>query len=410
MKAGGAGTTSEIIKSIGADLLLGGGGDGEDTIDEIQKQDAGAVAFKVYQTLDESERADFMEGLNTMVKSFPKEEQASVLANLGKSGGRAVDDIGRGVTSRFTMKALEKSLNRDISNSFGPFGASDGEKAQATANANRIQADRLLQRNFSDTIRKMERDEYAPIRHFSKDSKDVFSWRTAEDGLYGIPAVAASVGTVMIPGVGAGAMYLAMEDFAYADLRDNAIRAGASELNASLFAEEWKTTAAIPQTAIEILQTYVPMGKLPGLNKVLTALGNKISNRLIRAGANTLAIGGAETAVEELQHLTPYAVQEIAAAFSADTGIPASEWQNGTDGAFDGFWTRQATTFISMLPMAVGGSMGGLNSEARARAFAEATPLQRRAFGIAEADSAAIDAAAARGQSSLNAAVGDAME
>jgi len=409
MKGGGAGTASELIKSAGADLLLAGGSDGEDTVDEFAKKDAGAVAFEVYQKLSEAEREEFMAGLDTLVKTFPKEERPAVLANLAKSGGRMVDDLARGAASRFSVKGLEQYLNQGIADSAGPLGASDADKAAAAANATNIQADRLAQKNFADGIRKIERGEYAPVRHFSKPSKDVFSKRTLEDGFYGVPGVFASVATAMLPGVGPGAMYLAMEDFAYGDLRDNAMRAGMSDEAASLFADEWKSAAAIPQTALEVLQIYVPLGKLPAVNKVLGAMGDRITNRLLRGVVKAGSIGAAETAVEELQYLTPYAVQEIAHSFAADTGTPPAVWHNGQNGAFDGFWTRQATTFISMLPMAAFGAVGGLNAEARAKAFSTATPLQRRAFGITDAHSAAIDAAAAQGPSSLNAAVEAAM-
>ncbi len=400
MKGGGAGTASEVLKSIGADLLLGGGADGEDTVDELSKKNAGAVAFDVYEKLDESNRADFMKGLDALVKSFPKEERPSVIANLSKSGGRMVDDLARGAASRFSVKSLEESLNREAAKTMGPFSLSESEKTQASANADKIQRDRLAQKNFADDIRKIERGEYDPIRYFSKESKDVFSMRTVESGLYGIPGVLASVGTVMLPGVGQSAMFLAMEDFAYSDLRDNAIRSGMSDADASLFADDYKTIAAVPQTGLEILQTYAPLGKLPTVNKVLMGMGDKIKNRLLRGAIKTGAISGAETVVEEAQNLTPYIVQDIASAFESD--VTGAKW-TGEGGAFDGFWTRQATTFLSMMPLAVGGAMGGLNAEARDAAFANATTTQLQAIGATDEAIAAVNAA--NGPASLREAV-----
>jgi hypothetical protein len=399
MKGGGAGSPSTILKSIGADLLLGGGADGQDTVDEFKKKDAGAVAFAAYEKLDDDERADFMVGLRALVKALPENERAAAIANLAKSGGRMVDDLARNAGSRFSVKGIEESLNRQMAGSVGPFGASDMDKAKASANADRIEADRLAQTNFVDAVRNIERNEYSPVRYFSSASKDVFSMRTLEEGVYGTPGVLASVGTVLIPGVGPSAMYLAMEGFAYRDLRDNLKREGMSEADASQFANRYKSAAAIPQTALEILQTYAPMGKIPAVNRVMAQIGDGITNRLLRGVVKAGAFGAAETITEEGQFLTPYVVQEIGAVFQE--AMPDSNW-TGEGGAFDGFWTRQATVFISMLPLAAGGAVGGLNREARARAFAEASPTQLQAFGLNNDQIASLHEARVKGQSSLN--------
>jgi hypothetical protein len=385
MKAGGAGTASTILKAVGSDLLLG---TQDATLDEIKKKDAGAVAFEIYKNLGEGEREDFMAGLDQLVKSFPKEEQASVLANLGKSGGRMVDDLGRGVFGRFTLEGLQQNIDADAVKTRGPYAATDAEKADARTRLDQS----LLQKNFADSIRRIERGEYDPVKFYSKPSDDVLSWRTAEEGLYAVPGVLAFAGTTLAPG-GAYATFLAMEDFAYGDLRDNAIRAGASEINASRFADEWKTATAIPQTALEMLQNYGAVGRLPAVNKALNAMGDQITNRLIRGAVKTGAIGLSETTIEEFQHLTPYLTQELSGALELDTGIPRAEWENGKDGAFDGFWKRQATTFISMLPLAVFGGMGGLNAEARDNAFKKASTTQLQAFGGTAEGIAAINGA-----------------
>ncbi|RYD48303.1 MAG: hypothetical protein EOP85_03820, partial [Verrucomicrobiaceae bacterium] len=414
MKNGGAGSPSEIIKSIGADLLLGGGSDGEDTWDEFQKEDAGAAAFEIYDQLEEKERADFMNGIHMLVRSFPKEEQASILTNLAKTGGRSVDDIGHGIFDRFKwsniVDAINEELNQGWVDSAGPAGASDKAKAEARQTQEEVRAKRILRTNFVDKIREMERGEYAPIRHFSDSSTDLFSTRTLEDGVYAIPSMAAYAGTALVPYVGAPAMLLAMEDMAYKDLRDNAIRSGASELDASLFADRWKTEAAIPQTAVEMLQTYIPLGKIPAVNRLLTSAGDRITSRFVRGALTAGAVNVGETVTEELQHLTPYAVQELAHAFAADTGINSAEWHNGKDGALDGIWTRSGVNFIAMGPMSAASIPGVLGKDQRMRAFAEATPTQRLAFGLTAEDSAAIDVATLRGPSSLAAAVDTALE
>jgi hypothetical protein len=404
MQAGGAGSASEVLKSIGADLLLGGGADDEDTIDEIQKKDAGAVAFEAYERIAPEDRQEFLNGIQTLAQSLPEEAKAAFWANMGKSGGRAVDDLGRGIANTFSVAGLEKSLNEEFQKTAGPFGGSVSDKAEAKANVDRM----LLRRNFSDSVRKMEREKYAPLNYFSDNSTDTFSWRTLESGVYGMPAVVASVATIMIPVVGHAAMYYAMEDFAYADLRDNAIRAGASELDASRFANDYKSIAAIPQTAAEFIQNYAALGKLPVANAALRKLGDKITNRLIRGTAIAGTLSAAETMVEEVQYQIPYVVQDLTAALSEDTGVPEAVWSNGQDGAFDGFWTRQATVFISMLPMGIGQGIGGLSNEAQARAMAQASTTELQAFGVTAEGIASIKNAT--GQSTLNAVVTTAME
>ena len=153
-------------------------------------------------------------------------------------------------------------MNNEASKTMGPWGLSEADKKLAADNAARIRADRLLQRNFTDAIRSMERDEYAPLHYLSQDSSDVFSMRTLEDGFYAAPPVAAFAGTMMIPYAGPALSYLAAEDFAYRDLRDNSIKAGAPEMESSLFAEDWKSVVAVPQTLVERLQVLAPLGRL----------------------------------------------------------------------------------------------------------------------------------------------------
>ena len=396
MKAGGAGSPSEVLKSIGADLLLGGGADGEDTIDEIQKKDAGAVAYEAYAKLSESERTAFLDGLSVLIKQFPKEQRPALLASWGKEFGGTVDSFGRGAASRFTKEGMQQWIDKEAAKTRGPWAATDEFKAQG-----KVRTDEALKRkNFVDAVRKMERDEYAPTPFYSDASEDILSARMLEKGFYGSASAVASVAVMAIPYAGRPVLALAMEDFAYQDLRDNAMRAGASEMDASRFADENKTIAAVPQLGLEILQNNLALGKLPAVNKVLTKLGDKITNRLLRFGVKATAVTGAETAVEEIQYEIPYAVQELSHALEADTGIPAAVWSNGKDGALDGFWNRQASTFLSMLPLGGAAALGGMNKEARNAAFARASTTQLQAFGGTPEGIAAINSA--NGPASLN--------
>lgn len=399
MKAGGAGSPSEVIKSIGADLLLGGGADGEDTIDELQKKDAGAVAYDAYAKLSESERPAFLDGLSVLIKQFPKEQRPALLATWGKEFGGTVDSFGRGAVSRFTADGMQQWIDKEAAKTRGPWAATDEEKARG-----KIRTDEALKRkNFMDAVRKMERDEYAPTPFYSDASEDILSARMLEKGFYGSASAVASMAVMATPYAGYPVLALAMEDFAYQDLRDNAMRAGASEIEASRFANENKTIAAVPQLGLEILQDNLALGKLPAVNKVLIKLGDKITNRLVRFGVKAAAVTGAETGVEEIQYQIPYAVQELSHALEADTGIPATVWSNGKNGALDGFWNRQISTFLSMLPLGGAAALGGMNKEARNAAFARASTTQLQAAGATPEAIAGVRGAT--GPASLNEAV-----
>ena len=404
MKQGGAGSPSEIVK----ELLPFASVIGDDLVDEIKKKDAGALAFEHYNKLDEQGRAAFMDGLHTIIQQFPKEQRPALLATWGKSFGSVIDDMGRGAMSRFTMKGLEEHLNRGVAGSAGPWGASDADKAEATKRADALHADNLAQQNFMKEVRRMERDEYAPTQFYSDPSDDVFSLRRLESGFYGSASAAASVAVMATPIIGYPTLALAMEDFAYNDLRANAMRSGASEADSTKFADEHKTIAAVPQLAEEIIQNKLALGKIPAIRNVLTRIGDKITSRIARGAISTAAFTTAESAVEEVQYLTPYVVQDLAAAFEADTGIPAAEWSNGKNGALDGFWARQAETFISMLPMGIGGAAGGLNREARNESFRQATTLELQSFGFKDEDIANIQNAP--GPSSLAAGIDKGLE
>jgi hypothetical protein len=140
--------------------------------------------------------------------------------------------------------------------------------------------------------------------------------RTLEGGFYAAPPVAAFAGTMMIPYAGPALSYLAAEDFAYRDLRDNSIKAGTSELDASLFAEDWKSVVAVPQTLVERLQVLAPLGRLPMVNEALDAISRRMTSRVLSGVVKVGVINAAETGTEELQHVMPYAVQDLAHAFA----------------------------------------------------------------------------------------------
>lgn len=421
MKEGG-GTPSEIGKATLLDVFtrpMGAPDEYASSLEqEMEKTNATKKAFEIYSQLPDDQRSEFMDALGTLARTLPKEQQASILGGMAKEGGRMVDDYGRGIGASFTDEVVNESALKELGREPNPGSIDqifDNEQSKLQRATSRVQYDkardeRLAAKSFVSDVRRIEREDFSPTKYYSSASEDVFSWRTAEKGLYAIPGVVTSVGVSVLPVAGPAATYLAMEEFAFDDLRENGMKAGMSARDATLFADEWKSVAAIPQTGLEMLQNFGMVGRLPMVNKALTAIGDRIKAVPLRLAAKTLAANTAETVVEELQFETNYVVQDIAAAFSSDTNTPPAVWYNGKDGAFDGFWNRQATTFLSMLPLAGFAGAGGIDAEARARTFAEATPTQRAAFGIRPEDNIAIDEAKARGQSSLNSAIDIAMQ
>jgi len=123
---------------------------------------------------------------------------------------------------------------------------------------------------------------------------------------------------------------------------------------------------------------------------------------VLRGAAKTATIAAAETGVETLQDATSFAVQDIAAALTQD--IPDVEWGS----VLSESWANSPEIFVTMLPLAILGAAGGLSAESRAAAFAQSSPLERRALGITEKASAAIDAAALKGPATLTATVQEA--
>lgn len=387
MQQGGAGTFSEVGKALIKDAFLGFEGE---TQTELSRDDAAATAFKVYDSLDAEDRTAFMDAMGSLARSLPKEDQAKFFSNLAKVGGQSVDDLARTAAEgvMFYENPDDVLTGADFRRVFGMEEMSREQFISA--------------RNFASDIRRIERADFDPVKYISKDSDDVFSLRTLESGAYQAPGVFASSALFTLPFVGQALMASSVYASSYDQLRSTALKSGATDVQASEFADEWAAAAAVPSLIAEKLQANAIVGKLPILDKTLTSLSDQVRNRALRGGIKFTAGGVGETLIESGQDLLPTAVQKIADAMGQEVGTP-DDWLNGKDGALDGFWTQFATTFVSMAPLALMGAVGGLNDEARARAFAEAPVEMKRALGFTDEAIAKIDAA--RGQASINQAV-----
>lgn len=345
-----------------------------------------AAAFDAWQKLPEDRRGDFLETLAIRAKALPVEEQARFFQNMRKVTTRTVADFGRQGGEELLSAAAMQNAEAD------PMGVRTLDTA--TGFRPELQAQRV----FARKVREVFREDFDPIRSAFGAGKPGF-W---EGVAYQVPGVAGTSMTMAVPLVGPSFMAASMKGAAFDDVSARLEAGGMSEAAAADTADALSGFIAAPQAALEKVSFGLWARKLPAFSAALDAMGDRISNRVLRGAVKTVAIGTAETAVETLQDATTFAVQDVAAGLAAD--VPGVRW-TGEGGALDGLWAQAPETFAVMLPLAILGAAGGLSRESQAAAWAASTPLQRRALGISDAASAAIDAAATRGRSSLVSAV-----
>lgn len=394
-KAGGAGTPSEVGKSLLLDAFtrpMGTGSEGmaSSTSEELGKKDAAAIAADVYKTLDPEDRADFMDSLGQMADSMSKEERATFFGNLAKQSGRGIDRLIQNIGSIPGSGSDIRGLGDFVSGA-GPTGSELRRDLDIPG--------MLEARNFASDVRRIEQGRYNPVKSAFHEGDP--GW--LEGGIYGIPEALASTAVALVPYVGQVAIYSSVEGTAYDTVRNN-LKPQLGDEKASAMAAEWAPIIAAPTMAIERLQASALLGKFPILEKTLNRMTDQITNTAMRAATRTVAGAVEQTASEMVQDYLPSVAQDMAHAMEQE--IPDVQWR-GQGGVFDGFWTQFATTMVSMSPLAVGSGLGGVTEEGRARAFQQATDNQLRAFGVNQAGIDSIRAA--QGQSSLNTAIDQAL-
>lgn len=388
MKQGPAGNFTQVASALLKDLRetsdhpLGKAGE------EAEKKDAPKLAAETYHSLTEEERPQFMQALGTLARTLPKEEQAGFFSNLAKQGGRDIDDLMRNIASL--------PGNPDNVRGLGDFIGSENTSLPTRDSLRRENTpppELLAARNFASDVRNIERNTYNPVKSaWGDDTPGII-----ERGLYGIPGALSSSVLVTIPFVGQAAMFSSMEGSAYDDIRANLLSSGMSDADATAAAYEWSTATAVPQAALERLQANALLGKLPFLDKFFTKLGDKITSNSLRFATRTTTGAVQETAIEATQDFIPRLTQDLAATLSEE--IPHVTWLNGTDGALDGFWAQQASTFVTMLPLAIIGAAGGITADKRIHAFQNASDNTLLALGASTEQLAELRAAQAAGAS-----------
>ena len=397
LEAGGAGTASETIKAglKTGNLILGTIA----MVGEAGKKDAGATAFSLYAGMTREEQSGFMDALGTVARMLPKEEKAKFLRNLSKSGGMVVDSLARNAKEGLQMSAMDV-YEEDVRSQKG-FDNWGGDSAEVNASVKReveagakAKKEFLAAKGFAADVRNLEQSVYAPLKSYRNDGSAPGFW---EGTAYAVPGIFASSVMAAVPFVGLPMMAFSMKGQAYEDVRANLIAGGMSIDDAEEFGDKVSGSLGLAMGGLEKLGSSAIFGKVPGFERFLTNLGDKVTNRMARGLIRTGLGGVSETAIEMTQQELPFVAQSIGSFL--DEGVPDVQW-TGEGGVLDGFWTQSASTFFSMLPLVGGSAMGGVNREAQIVAFAKAPREIRTAAGFSAEANDRIDAAATKGPSS----------
>lgn len=339
--------------------------------------------FGVYDKIPEDERDGFKHAIGYLARAMPKEERATFLGNLRKQSGRQAENIGMDA-----LGAVGNSLDE-----FRQMGlAADLSDARAAEDAGERR-----RKDFVRDVRDIAEGVFDPV----KPTVD-WLWDPFERGIYAAPGATMTTLMALVPYVGQVATFGVIREDAYQTLRGNLLESGNfTDDEASSIAGDMATIAAIPSTLLERVGAKAVTGQLPGLDKALVRVADKFGkNALARFGARIFGGATVETFQENAQDLLPSLVQEIGAGLSED--IPDVNW-NGEGGVFDDYWAKSVEVFVATLPLAIFGAAGGRVRENRVAAFAEASDLELRAFGVTEEALAGIRAA--DGPASLGEAV-----
>ena len=391
MRTGGAGTASEIgRKAIAAGLASGidpvaAGKSAVGAVQELGKEDSAAMAYRMYKDIAPEDRPKFMDALALLAKRLPKEQQPGFWSNMVKEGGRAVDDLPRQAGEAAWSMLLKYPAQDD------PSGTGKGAPIVDPDVQERAVADNLARRNFAIDVRKISREDYDPMK--SAFGNADIGWK--ERAAYAFPGLLAFTGEASIPVVGTPAMLLSMQGQAYEGMRDRLRAGGMDDAKASSLADGVAPLVAIPQAVAMHFVSGQMVGKLPVFNKWITGLSDQIENRALRFGAKAVAGAAGGAAAMDAQALMPPVAQDALHALNQD--VPDVEWKK----EFGAIWKATPETFLTMLPLSMHAAMGGLNQEARNRAFASASDLELAAIGIHADDVPKVRDAAAKGDASL---------
>lgn len=384
---------------------------------------------KVESIKDPTERAEmrdkFRRFMTNMVSLLPDEDRGeaydpnmpgisknSFLGQMNIQSRRSITDIGRNIAGGkevfVTVQTDDGEVilgpsnvdpKRSIKQSFKLDGktVSEEELYQKAMVQNEKEFEA---RNFADDMQAIRRNIYAPIE--KKWGDGVMG--DIESGIYAMPGAVSTTAIAAIPYVGQALTFKMLQGAAATDMRQQLMLQGVSDIDASRIADDNSAIIGAIQYIPERIGAKAVTRRIPWLEKVHTSISNKITNRLMRGVVTGAGVGSVELGTELFQNQVPNVMQDVIAEL--DATVPGTDWEK----EMDGFWSETITTAVAILPLAMIGAAGGVNSEARAQAFAELPSRVRLAYGITPEADAAIELAKQQGPESINKAVLEAQE
>lgn len=328
---------------------------------------------------------EFLHALRLRAETLPNEEKEKFFQGMQKDFARSVET--------FSRQAVEGAADLGALALAGQMADPQAEMMRMAAGIDGMDAPDVMAargehnrgRNRAHEVRRIMQQTYDPIDYYS--------------GFAGIlqktPGVTATSMVMAVPYVGpaimAASMNGAAQESMYLQMRD----AGLDEAAAGEASSTLAPIVMLPQAALERMQFGAWSRKLPVLDKAMTYLGDSIKNRLARFAANTATISAFETVTEVAQDVTQMAVMDVAAMLDKD--LPGTDW--GAELKQE--WNSIPEIAGTMLVLSMFGAAGGLNAEARHRAFATSSREERTALGFSEEQNNRIDQALQAGPASL---------
>ncbi|MCH7228280.1 hypothetical protein [Haloferula sp. A504] len=336
--------------------------------------------FEIADAIAEDEREDFKTALGMLARALPAEERRGFFANLAKQATRDIGSLPDRAAAGVTREVNKPAPTGHLRAVFGDEAFAEGEAfgdAERFVEANSAAVRERL--DFIADLRNIAERQFDPVTPIPGN----YIPDTIESGLYASPGVIGTTVLALVPYAGPAASYGILREDIYQSTRERLLADGLSAEQARTGADSIASIAAIPAALLERIGARAVTGRLPAVNRALTraadTLGRNASTRFITRATGEAAF---ETATETTQDLMAPLIQDIAAALDED--LPGVTWQNGSDGVLDGFWAQQASTFVAILPLAIIGAASGIPRDRRNAAFAEATDLELRAFGLSE--------------------------
>ncbi len=347
-----------------------------------------------YDDLSDEERPIAIGLLKSAARALSPDNKAEFFSNLKKQTARGseafVDNLINGIDIVAGLLAQSSEGHQAHSALRGENPLEENEKRELEIRK---------RAGFKDDLRRVEAEDYDPIKHLFEEG----TFRgSVERGAYAAPNAIQSSVIAATPVIGQAAIIATMEQSSFLEYRRRFMEAGMTEGEAIDKASDISIVSGAVQGVLERLGGKVVTGKFPVLDKTLTGISDKITNRALRFGVKATVNAVQETAIENLQDLSTEVIQDITHALDQD--IPDIEWSE----VFDGYAHQTLTTFVAVLPLSVFGAGGGISTERRNQAFAKATDLELLAAGYSEAGVEAIRSAS--GDASLSEALEFAQE